>query len=71
MKNSTTKQTLDLAQMEEVGGGFFGWIKWENIIDTEEIKNDMNDLAEAASLLLGIFGSSSKSSKKRRGRRRR
>ena len=71
MKNSTTKQTLDLAQMEEVGGGIFGWINWGAIVDTDEIENDLSTLAQAGTLAISIFGSSTKSRKKRRGRRRR
>lgn len=53
-----TKEALDMAQMESVGGGFFGWINWGAIVNTDEIKSDLETLAEAGRLVLSIFGRS-------------
>lgn len=59
MKNETkiesVKKTLDLAELEQVQGAGLGWIRWDNIVNTQEIEDDLNTLKEAAHLALSIF----------------
>lgn len=59
--NTAVKQELNLAQMEEVGGGL-GWINWgaighavstvvTTVIDTEEVKKDFETIGQSINMM--------------------